>query len=201
VLAERSGLRIHEVPVDWIDDPDSRVDIVATAKADLKGIARLLHSFAKGSIPVNTIAAQLGSSESTAAPRSLLRQVVRFAAIGVVSSVAYVMLFLVMQSSLGAQAANLVALLLTAIGNTAANRRFTFGIGGRANVARQHLEGLIVFAIALAITSGSLLVLHLLAAAAHHLIELGVLVSANLMATAARFVLLRGWVFHPRRTN
>ena len=28
VLAERNGLRIHEVPVDWADDPDSRVDIV-----------------------------------------------------------------------------------------------------------------------------------------------------------------------------
>ena len=51
VLAERSGLRIHEVPVDWVDDPDSRVDIVATATADLKGIARLLRGFAKGSIP------------------------------------------------------------------------------------------------------------------------------------------------------
>ncbi len=31
VLAERAGLRIHEVPVDWIDDPDSRVNVVATA--------------------------------------------------------------------------------------------------------------------------------------------------------------------------
>ena len=66
-----------------------------------------------------------------------------------------------MQESLGAQSANLIALLLTAIGNTAANRRFTFGVGGRANVARHHVEGLIVFAIALAITSGSLAVLHL----------------------------------------
>ena len=37
ILAERSGLRIHEVPVDWVDDPDSRVDIVQTAKADLHG--------------------------------------------------------------------------------------------------------------------------------------------------------------------
>ena len=27
VLAQRAGLRIHEVPVDWVDDPDSRVDI------------------------------------------------------------------------------------------------------------------------------------------------------------------------------
>ena len=36
------GLRIHEVPVDWVDDPDSRVDIVATAMADLRGVARML---------------------------------------------------------------------------------------------------------------------------------------------------------------
>ncbi len=42
VLAQRAGMRIHEVPVDWVDDPDSRVDIVPTAKADLAGIARLL---------------------------------------------------------------------------------------------------------------------------------------------------------------
>jgi putative flippase GtrA len=201
VLAERSGLRIHEVPVDWVDDPDSRVDIVATAAADLKGIGRLLRSFAKGTIPVNTIAAQLGPPGLTAAPRSLLRQAVRFGAVGVVSSVAYIALFMAMQGSLGAQSANLIALLLTAIGNTAANRRFTFGIGGRTNVARHHVEGLIVFAIALAITSGSLAVLHLLVADPHHLIELVVLVMANLMATAARFVLLRGWVFHPRRAH
>src|SRR6202041_1695 len=33
VLAERAGLRIHEVPVDWTDDPDSRVDIASTALA------------------------------------------------------------------------------------------------------------------------------------------------------------------------
>jgi hypothetical protein len=39
-LAELSGLRIHEVPVDWVDDPDSRVDIVATAVADLRGRPR-----------------------------------------------------------------------------------------------------------------------------------------------------------------
>jgi hypothetical protein len=41
VLAQREGMRVHEVAVDWVDDPDSRVDIVATALADLRGIARL----------------------------------------------------------------------------------------------------------------------------------------------------------------
>ena len=42
VLAQRRGLRIHEVPVDWVEDGDSRVDIVPTAIADLRGIMRLL---------------------------------------------------------------------------------------------------------------------------------------------------------------
>ena len=41
VLAERAGLRIHEVAVDWVDDPDSRVEIAKTARADLAGIWRL----------------------------------------------------------------------------------------------------------------------------------------------------------------
>jgi len=41
VLAERAGLRIYEVPVDWVDDPASSVDITATALADLRGVARL----------------------------------------------------------------------------------------------------------------------------------------------------------------
>ena len=44
------------MPVDWVDDPDSRVDIVATAVADLRGIARLTRAlglavFAIGRVP------------------------------------------------------------------------------------------------------------------------------------------------------
>lgn len=198
VLAERSGLRIHEVPVDWVDDPDSRVDIVATAKADLRGIGRLLRGFADGSIPVNTIAAQLGSRRA-AAPGSLLRQAVRFGTVGVLSTAAYLVLFLMLHGLVGAQLANLAALLLTAIGNTAANRRFTFGVRGPGAIARHHVEGLIVFAIALAITSGSLVGLHAVTDRPSQLLETSVLVIANLVATVARFVLLRGWVFHPRR--
>jgi putative flippase GtrA len=202
VLAERSGLRIHEVPVDWVDDPDSRVDIVATATADLKGVGRLLRGFANGSIPVNAIAAQLAPSQPSVAPNALLlRQAVRFAAIGIASTIAYLVLFLLLHHVIGAQAANLVALLTTAIANTAANRRFTFGVVGVAHAGRHHVEGLIVFCIALAITSGSLAFLHAFDHQPHRLIELSVLVAANLLATAARFVLLRGWVFHPRRTR
>lgn len=201
VLAERSGMRIHEVPVDWVDDPDSRVDIVATATADLKGVGRMLRGFANGSIPVNAIAAQVAPSQLSAAPNSLFRQAVRFATIGVASTLAYLLLFTLMHGSIGAQAANLVALLATAVANTAANRRFTFGVSGGTKVARHHVEGLIVFGIALAITSGALAGLHAFVDQPHRLVELSVLVMANLLATAVRFVLLRGWVFHPRRAH
>ena len=201
VLAERAGLRIHEVPVDWVDDADSRVDIVATAAADLKGIARLLRGFTAGSIPVQTVAAQLGSSRRAEPPGSLLRQTVRFASIGIASTAAYLLLFMMLHGWLGAQTANLIALLVTAIGNTAANRRYTFGIAHRNNVARNHVEGLIVFGIALGITSGALAVLHTVAPEPGRWVEATVLVLANLLATAVRFVLLRGWVFHPRRNH
>jgi len=42
VLAQRAGLRIREVPVRWIEDRDSRVDIPSTVMTDLRGVLRLL---------------------------------------------------------------------------------------------------------------------------------------------------------------
>ena len=54
VLAQRRGLRIHEVPVDWTEDGDSRVRIVSTAVADLRGVARLfLHRSSPTPIPAS----------------------------------------------------------------------------------------------------------------------------------------------------
>ena len=198
VLAERSGLRIHEVPVDWIDDPDSRVDIVATATADLKGIARMRKGFAHHTIPVDEVAAELGTGR-TAPTRSPVRQLAQFGAIGVVSTLAYMVIFSGLHAAVGAQVANFLALLITAIGNTAANRRFTFGIRGRSGRVRHHREGLLVFGMALLITSGSLASVHTLVAPTPHWLELGVLVTANLAATVLRFVLMREWVFKPNR--
>jgi glycosyltransferase involved in cell wall biosynthesis len=50
VLAEQSGMRIAEVPVDWTDSSDSRVKIIATVLADLRGIWRLRRGLASGAI-------------------------------------------------------------------------------------------------------------------------------------------------------
>ena len=203
VLAERGGLRIHEVPVDWVDDPDSRVDILATAVADLKGVARLAHALAAGRLPVARLRAQLGRAPlepvTEGVPPGLTRQLVRFAGVGVASTLAYLPLYLLLRTGLSAQPANLLALLLTAVANTAANRRLTFGVTGRRDATWHQLQGLAVFGLGLALTSGSLAALHAVTGAGPVAVELGVLVAANLAATVLRFLLLRSWVFRSRR--
>ncbi|MFL6251797.1 MAG: glycosyltransferase [Actinomycetes bacterium] len=168
LAAQRSGLRIHEVPVDWVEDTDSRVDVLQTALDDLRGMARVAR-----------------------------RQLPSFAAIGVVSTLAYLGLFWVLRSALSAVAANALALLVTAV----ANRRFTFGVTGRHRRLRQHLEGLVVFGLGLAMTTGALGLLERTTDHPGRAAELVALVAANAAATVARFVLLRSWVFHPHRTS
>jgi putative flippase GtrA len=199
VLAERSGLRIHEVPVDWIDDPNSSVHIVSTAMADLRGIARLARALTTGTLPVHDLRTQLGRAPLEPAtpgvPAGLTRQLIRFAAIGIVSTLAYLVLFLLLRGPLGAQGANALTLLLTAIANTGLNRRFTFGVVGRQRMTRHQIQGLIVFGVALGLTSGTLAIAHSVESHPHAAVEVAVLIIANAAATLIRFLLLRRWVF------
>jgi putative flippase GtrA len=192
VLAERAGFRIHEVPVDWVDDPDSRVDIVSTAREDLSGVWRLARDLRRGHIEL--------PHPMPAQPPGFAAQVLRFVVIGVASTIAYVALYLALRTGIGSQAANASALLLTAVGNTAANRRFTFAVRGPERVLTHQAQGLAVFGLALGVTAGSLALLHALAPSASRAVEVAVLVVANLGATVLRFVLLRGWVFRDRRS-
>jgi putative flippase GtrA len=171
VLAQREGLRIHEVPVDWVEDPDSRVAIVSTAAADLRGVARLLCA----------------------------SRIARFAAIGVASTVAYAVLYLLLHGPLPAGAANAVALALTAVANTAANRRITFGRTGRAGALRDQAHGAFVFLATVAITSGALLVLDALDRRPARGLEVAVLVVSSTLATVVRYLGLRFWVFAPHK--
>ncbi|NYT92518.1 bifunctional glycosyltransferase family 2/GtrA family protein [Salinispora sp. H7-4] len=202
VLAQRAGLRIHEVPVDWVDDPDSRVDVLATALADLRGIGRLGRALFTGALPLRHLREQFGRTPLAPPPArvpvGLPRQLGRFALVGVASTVAYLLLYVATRGVLGAQPANLLSLLVTAVANTAANRRLTFGITGRWRAGRHHLQGLVVFGLGLALTSGSLALLHVVVAAPTRTVELAVLVVANLAATVLRFVLLRYSMHHRR---
>ena len=117
-----------------------------------------------------------------------------FIGVGVLSTVAYVALYSMLRTSMAAGAANALALLITAIANTAANRRMTFGVRGPAQRLRDHAGGLAAFGVALAITSGALGALTAVDHAASFAAEGAVLVAANALATAVRFLLLRATV-------
>ncbi|MEU7422074.1 glycosyltransferase [Streptomyces sp. NPDC040750] len=202
VLAERAGLRIHEVPVDWVDDPDSTVHIVRTATDDLRGVWRVGKALATGSLPLDRLARPFGDDprdrELSDVPRGLARQLVGFCVVGALSTLFYLLLYSLFRQFSGSQIANALALLVSALGNTAANRRLTFGIRGRGGAVRHQAQGLVVFGIGLALTSGSLAALGAATAGPAHSTELAVLVAANLAATVLRFLLFRAWVFPDR---
>ncbi|MDQ0031016.1 glycosyltransferase [Arthrobacter bambusae] len=202
ILAERAGLRIHEIPVDWIDDPDSSVDIRQTAVDDIRGLVRVAGSMMKGNIPLQAIYAELGRGPIAAPTRpSFFGQVVRFGIVGAFSTLAFALLYLLFQGPFGPQQGNFLALLITAIANTAANRRFTFRIHGPERQFTQQFQGLVVFLVAWCITSSSLLLLHAIHPDASPSAELFVLTCANIFATLVRFALLRIWVFRVRRSE
>ena len=167
IAAQRRGMRIHEVAVDWVDDPDSRVDIVSTALTDLRGVIRLRFD----------------------APLP------RFLTIGIASTIAYALLYLLLRGGLGAVAANALALAITGVANTLANRWWAFSIRGRDGFWRQQAAGALVYLITLGLTDGALAVLRGADPHPGAVVEVSVLIAASLVATACRYVALATWVF------
>ncbi len=123
--------------------------------------------------------------------RATVRRLVSFAVIGAASTLAYIALYAWLRQVAPAGIANALALLITAVGNTAANRWLTFGIRGKEGLGRHHAAGLAALAAALAITSASLVALNTIDPTHGRLSELVVLVAANAVATLARFLFLR----------
>lgn len=122
------------------------------------------------------------------------RELLVFGAVGITSTAVYGLLFLLLRPGIGTAAANAVALLLTAVANTAANRRLTFGVRGRRSMVRDQIAGLVALGVALALTTAAVSALGALAPRAGATAQLAVLVVANALATLVRFALLRSWV-------
>ena len=119
-----------------------------------------------------------------------MRQLLTFGTIGVISTAAYAALYLLFRIAFSATIANGAALVITAIANTAANRRLTFGITQREHLWRDHAAGLAAFGFALAITTAAATIMGN-AANVSRTVELAVLVAANAVATVARYLILR----------
>ena len=127
VAAERSGLRIHEVPVDWVDDPDT----ASTWSPPRRQTSRAFGEYS-GTLAASTTCTRRASDDD------LPGQLARFVSIGIVSTLLFAVLFVLLQGSLGSAGAVLVALIVCSIGNTAANRRLTFALRGRSGLGRDY---------------------------------------------------------------
>ncbi len=183
VTAERLGLRIGEVPVDWVDDPDSRVQIVSTAADDLRGVWRMLVRRPKGLRRVR-------SNEVTA------DQLLRFAGVGVVSTLGYLFLFIAWRPLLGVFAANAVAMAIATLFNTAVHRELSRSTDGQARRGRLFVVAGGLYLVSLGLTTLGLVVAQWIAPSAL-LAQLVALTVANVVAAVFRFAVLRAWIFRP----
>jgi hypothetical protein len=194
VTAERLGVRISETPVDWIDDPSSSVDIVATAAGDLRGIWRMARhrhlerGRAHRSVTVpDTVAATTD-------------QLLSFAGVGVLSTLSYLLLFAAGWSALGPWAANAAALAFCTLVNTTLHRslarRSPTGSAREPTRPPFVLVVAVLYAVSLAVTTAAIAAVGALT----HPTLTGDAIAATLACCGAsliRFSLLRGWAFRP----
>jgi len=180
LLAERNGLRIHEVPVDWVDDVDSRVHVVSTALGDLKGTARMAVRFARGRGRVD-----LGPEARLPLANDFGRRFVSFSLIGAASTAVSLALFLAMHVAIGPIGANIVASTTTFVANAWANARYT------EHRARPRWARSVAFYLGSLVSTSAALVL--VGAVTTNLgVQIAVLIVTWSMAAVVRFVAIGG---------
>ena len=188
--AERQGLRIHEVPVDWIDDPDSRVNIGGAMRDDLHGVWRLTRqrwfdSSSRDESPLR---------QSDADAFDQHGELARYASVGIASTIACLTLFFIFRSWLGIFGANVAATALTTAVNTFAHARFTFRRRAQGRARYAVITGSCSFAVAIGLTSATLAFTYLIGRTSPAAEAVAIIVGM-VAASCVRFVLLREWAF------
>jgi putative flippase GtrA len=189
VCAERFGLRICEVPVDWVDDPDSRVQIWSTALSDLRGVWRISHGRSR------RLARQRADS-SPAAHDVVATPLLRFAGVGAISTLGYLCLFLALRPLLGTFGANTLALAICAVCNLTIHKQLAHSMHGPGNLPRFAGVAVGLFGISLLLTTAALIAVHSLVGSSL-LLTLVAASVANGVGAVLRFAVLRAWVFRP----
>ncbi len=190
VTAQRLGLRISEVPVDWVDDPDSRVNILSTAMNDLRGVWRISHG------PGRRLAKERATTADASPHQVAADQLLRFAGVGAISTLGYLFLFIAWRPVAGTFGANTLALAICTIFNTAVHRELTRNLNGSAHRGRLVAVAAGLFAISLTLTTLALIAAHAVSTTSLAVALVAVTV-ANAVASVLRFAILRAWVFRP----
>jgi len=127
------------------------------------------------------------------AATALSRQMLLFTTIGIASTVAYAIIYALLRVFASALIANVLALVMTSVANTAANRRFTFGVRVGNGFWQDQLAGTGALGVAIVMTTAAIAVLHGIAPRAGLAAEIALLTGANAAAAITRFYLLRVW--------
>lgn len=200
LVAEHNGLRVLELPVDWVEDVDSRVSVGGTVATNARGLFRVALAKLSGAADIAELpprpAPQAIHPDAVLPERDVtrLRRLVLFGLIGFLATVITLVLYTVLRTWWPPLAANLVAVTLSTLFNTEANRRATFRDRSRSLVL-VHAQSFVVFALYCGFTSSALLVLHAVTGSPARWVELAVLLAASAVGTIGRFVLLSTWVF------
>ncbi|MFE0520889.1 glycosyltransferase [Streptomyces sp. NPDC058954] len=206
LLAEHNGLRIHEVPVDWVEDVDTRVDVVGTAVDDLKGLWRMARLKASGAarVPVPRRPGPAAEHPDAvlapdAARSQLAWQIGCFVLVGVASTAGQALLYWLLRGWWQPAAANFVSLLVLTLLNTEANRRLTFRYAAEGvGAGRAHLGAGALFVVGYIFTSAAVLLFREAVPDASAAAETLVLAASSVLVTALRFLVLRLAVFRRR---
>ncbi|WP_165922209.1 GtrA family protein [Pseudonocardia endophytica] len=126
--------------------------------------------------------------------RPMIVQLARYAVIGGSSTALNAGLFLLLRPFLDAVPANLVALTVTTVVSTEANRRFAFD-GAHAHHMREWVQDVGTVLFYAGYSSVVLLGLHLVDPGATPGLEAAVVAVASVAGGLARFLVLRHWVF------
>jgi glycosyltransferase involved in cell wall biosynthesis len=190
ITAERLGMRISEVPVDWVDDTESSVHIVDTAMRDLRGVWRVSHGATR------RLSFRSAANRGAVFRQATAEQLWRFAGVGVISTLGYLLLLVAWRPMVGLLTANVLALAICTLMNTAAHRELSRSMHGTAGAGRLLGVASGLFSVSLVLTTSALLGAHLVAPASLALALVAV-TAANAAAAVLRFAILRAWVFRP----
>ena len=182
LLAERNGLRIHEVPVDWVDTES--VSRCQTPPPPISKDSVASYEFwERGWIP------------SRSRPVSEARQFLPIgpiARVGLFTTLSYFALFFLLTPFLGVYAANVVVLAICTATNIAAHGRFTFVTHGPIRLDVVLLGWVVIFTTNVLLTTLGLVVASWVAPGALLARVIAILIGTGMAALAST---LQTWIF------
>jgi putative flippase GtrA len=191
ITAERLGMQVCEVPVNWVDDIDSRVKVLPTAIKDLQGVWRISHGRGR------RLVRRQGDGETEQVTAD---QLLRFAGVGAISTLCYLLLFLSWRLIVGNVDANALALAICTLFNLALHKELGKKMQGPHFYGRFVALATGLFAVSLGLTTLALTLVHAVASTSLPFTLLA-LTAANAVGVVLRFTVLRAWIFRPEVSN